>query len=256
MTTTDQQDRDWIIDKIEKVLRRCKPEANATEAEVEQAMAFAEALMRKHNIELAEVLESRGETLEMDSIVEEDVHVQAKADKPILAILNAVTIVTGTKAYKTTRWVGNSRKIVLVIYGYKDDVAVARRMFSELITISKTFAKFKIPGRWSRPHYWYQVGFANGLYSKALDIQAQRMKADQEATGNGDGKCTALIVRKGDLIRQYEEQTLNLRPARVSRRREPSYYNTNAFQQGVRDGREYEYGEKLENGKKTPRLPN
>ena len=66
-----------VIDRIEQLLKRTT-ENGATQAEAEQAVAYAQKLMDKHNLELADVVASGEEKLGMDDVSEVDAQFKAK----------------------------------------------------------------------------------------------------------------------------------------------------------------------------------
>jgi len=240
-------ERDKMISRIETVLRRCDPKANATEAEVEQAMAFAQTMMRKYDVEMAEVMAAKGEDLDMSAIGETIVREHSKTDKHELAILNALCLICGVKAYTTTVYKEGKRKKQMVIYGAKADMAMCHKMFTELIVLVRAMARFKVPGRWTQKHYWYCNGFGNGLYAKAVELQAKQEREDAAPATAPTATTTALIVRKDALIERYATENLGLKPARRSRSSRAAMLSSE-YATGNQDGRDYEFHDKLSSG--------
>lgn len=242
-----EEKRNRMIDKIEKLLRRCGEGANASEAEVQQAMSYAQEMMEKYEIEMAEVMAAQGEKYDLGSIMEQIVRTHCKTEHHEVRILQAVALITGTRCYinpnsgvvdKNGKW---SKRKLQILYGHKDDVAIAHRMYSELIVLVKALARMKVDDPHPQKRYHYCCGFGDGLYQQALELdraKKARAKAAEQTSG------TAMILRdKDQLIDQFAEG-LGLRKA--GKGRSGRFSDREEYGMGHKDGREYQYGEKIE----------
>lgn len=237
-------DREQMVAKIERILRKCDPSANTTEEEVKAAMGMAQRLMRDYDVEMAEVLAAKGEELDLDAIGETIVREHSKTDRHELSILNAICLITGVKAYTTKVRKDGKVKKQMVVYGAKADMAVAHAMFAELIVLVRAMARIRVKGKWCQKHYWYCNGFGNGMYGKAVQLHREQQWADAAPETAPNHNTTALIVRKDALIERYAVERLHLRPARRSRG-SANAYNSGEYAKGTNDGRDYECREKL-----------
>jgi hypothetical protein len=245
----NKSDRERVIANIEAVLRKVDPKANATEAEVDQALAYAQAQMRKYDIEMAEVVAAKGELPRLDDIEERVVREQTQQGKHELHILGAVCCITGTACYYKTVYKEHpktgrtQKKKQMVIYGYKADVAIAHAMFAELITMVRAFARIKVPGKWTQKHYWYCNGFGSGLWCKARELKREQEKHDTAPDTTTSENTMALVVCKQQLVTEFAS-TLGLKTARRSRCSTDAILS-DEYASGTVDGKAYTHRDKV-----------
>lgn len=218
-----------IIDRIEKLLRRTT-ENGATTAEAEQALAYAQKLMDKHNIELAEVMSHNQDAApKFDDVGEEPVQFKAKFETFEKSVAHTVCTMCDLKFYyRNHRY--PKKRIEVVFYGLQRDIDIGKMLYAELTLMSRVMARHHLGKKWTQSHWHYCNGFAYGLQIKADEWKAER---DRQRSTN----TNALIVLKDELIAQYQEKNLKLRTARSSARQNT---HTDEFQQGVRDGKDYD----------------
>lgn len=228
--------RDKIIDKIEKLMRRTR-EAGASEAEAESAIAMAHKLMDQHNIELSEIELERAGTAAGLEVVEEEARTQASnVGRFENTLIAAVTIICGVKVYLRTSRVINKngrlgKRVSIVFYGTRTDVAVARLLLNELFIVTRALARGRLGKGWTQQHWRYCEGFAMGIYQ-----QAKQQEEQQKAAHTSD--CRALITTKQLKLREYEEG-LGLSQTKGGRPKVNRAANA-AYQHGVDDGRAYD----------------
>lgn len=227
-----------IIDKLEKLMRRTK-ENGCSEAEIEQAIAFARRLMDKHNIEMSEVLSASNKELNINEITEECVRTHSKTDRHEISILHTVCNVCDVKAYFIKDRILNKNmkfkdQYKFMVFGFPNDVLAAKILYSELLIASLAMTRHRLGTGWSLQHKYYCNGFCAGLYQKSKDL---KQNAGQGSTNQS--ACTALIRIKDQLIRQYEDG-LNAKTRRSGRA--PKAGENGEYYQGLNDGKSYEYG--------------
>jgi hypothetical protein len=226
--------REEVIEKIEKIMRRTHDGSGASEAEVEQALAYARKLMDQFQIDLAEVLEANKEELSDKDITSQQLETtvgtfQTEICRTACDICDAKFYFANDVVLKKGKY---SRVKKYVIYGMTQDVIAARCLFLELMLAVKALGKAKY-GTGSGKEFWtYCGGFAVGLRDKARSLKHSSDTAVKPSS------CTTLIVRKTELIRSFQA-TLGLRPSRM-KGYGSGRQQSDAFGQGYRDGQEYD----------------
>jgi hypothetical protein len=231
-------DRDSILSKLEALMKRTR-ENGASEAEVESAMAVARKLMDQHNIAMEEILlkEQQGGAQTID-VVEQDVRTSAKKDRFEHYLMHAASDICDVKWYwKTFKLGGGRKQITLVFYGMKHDVLAAKLLFLELLVTVRAMARVKVGKGWTQRHYYYCDGFTAGLMQKAAQLKAQ---SQQAATSS-----TALILCKDQAIAKYADEVLKAKTAKT-RGIDKSRLSSEEFQEGYRDGCDYDLNPKRE----------
>lgn len=208
-------DRGKIVQQIEAVLRRTREGANATEAEVEQAVAFAERLMKKHNIEMAEVLDAGESPYTSKDIVE--LCVWDKSKKPGRYVRNIIA--TACKITGSRHYILGPR---MYAYGIKEDCETAKVIIEELVVIVRTLARHTCGKGWGPKQRSYALGFSVGLWQKFSEPAQEKQTA-------------GLIVLKNELI-DAKAIELDLKPARKAR----TVKVTDDYFTGLDDGKDFE----------------
>ena len=195
--------REKMIDRIEKMLRITHGDnRGATEAEVKNALAMAQRLMRKHNIEMAEVLKKEDDRPQVGDIIQRTVRSKGNVVNFESAILHAICLMTNT-AFFIER-IGSKHN--LVVYGLKDDVDIAEMMFTEVIFLMRAMARLEVNGKWCKRHKDWCLGFAHGVHHQA--------KAEAEKPVPNESGSTTIIVLKDQLLKEYADTQLSLGKAR------------------------------------------
>ena len=235
-----------VEEQIRSLLKKAQDgESGSSQAEVEQALAYAQKLMEKHNLEMADLLEAEKRTLGDNDMGEETAQMKAKLEvfeKRLAWVVSDLCNVRWYYGEKTIlnediplgqrgRW---QKKTRLVFYGVRADVAAARVLYLELVVVTRVMARHALGKKWTQKHWHYCRGFAAALREKARELkEAAEAKREKEQEKNPG---TALMVLKDQLIEQYAKNKLNLATARSR-----GHEKTSAeFMAGVADGREYD----------------
>lgn len=229
-----------IVTQIKSLLKKASDgDSKSSAAEVEQALAFAQKLMDKHNLEMADLVASGDEHLSDKDMGEDPVQFKAKLETFEKSLLHCVCDMTDTKWYyckkpildaKKNKW---TRKIKVAIYGLAKDVAIARSLYAELVLVTRIMARHHMGKKWTQKHWHYMNGFADGLHDQSV---MAKYKREQERRENAQSNSTALIVVKDALIEKYEEKLGLVKGRSRGRRNAPS----EEFSRGHRDGSEYD----------------
>jgi len=228
-----------IIEKI-KALRAKAADEASTEAEAMEAASMAARLLMKHEISEADL--AAAETGDDGSGVTRDGFDSGNKTLPLVLKGTGVAIaaLTQTQGYAD----GGTMKFV----GLDADVEMALYM-TELVKgahdrVWQTYRREQMPAGLSRREQnahrnGVTVGFANALSKRMRDLAAEREAAQSGGTG------TALVVRKGDLIKDFlRNDGVMLRQHRASRRR----CDSGATSYGAEAGRNVNLGRPVAGG--------
>jgi hypothetical protein len=136
-TQTNKQDFEKIVDKIQKLMNVANdPAANPNEAA--NAANMAEKLMRKHNIDYADVILEELKTKDnVDKAFAIDDWDHAAGRYPLW--MSTIAIAVGdlfdchVRYEYTKRWSGTKPCANVMFFGYKSDIEVARITYSYLV---------------------------------------------------------------------------------------------------------------------------
>lgn len=237
-------DRNKVVDLIEKLMRRAKDGANATEAEVEQAVLLARRLMAKHDIDMAEILAKEDRELGADDVVELEARNAVKLDRHERLLAKVVASVCGVRWYWKGKWVENkngryTKRHETFFYGIRTDVEAARLLYCELLIIVKALARGRV-GRGDSPAIFsYCDGFAYGLNNK--------IKEEIQNEPPAQTNVKTLIVAKEALMDAHGEK-IGLVTAKA-RRPNSGKMGSAEFQQGYSDGKDFSLDKPPTNGK-------
>ncbi len=237
-------EREKTIELVEKLMRRTRENAHATEAEIEQAVALARQLMRKHQIEMAEILAREEETLKQEDIVEQEARTSSKLFRFEKGLATCVAKVCGVRwFYQPSQYItkgGNFRtRYTIKFYGLRVDTEAARILFCEMLIVVRALARGRV-GTNSTAVETYCEGFASGLLKKIND----QMRKEEPV----DNKTKTLIDTTGMLMEAHEKR-IGLKTAK-SRDLRSDKARSFAFSAGWQDGQDYEL-----NSEKKERLP-
>lgn len=193
------EDLNKIVERIRALLRMSADVSSEHEAGI--AAERATRLMKKHNLEMADVIAEDIRNHD-SSITDEDLSdLSYKRGFPSwvsrLAVLISRTFDCEVKFRRTT-----DNRLVLRIHGYKSDIEVARYVFMFLVERIQHFAW----ERWEREYLtheanghsgttWkreYMSGMVDGLVNRIKEVFG---KTEQTSSS------TALVVLKSDMIK-------------------------------------------------------
>jgi hypothetical protein len=198
-----------IFDKLKKILALA--ERGGTQAEMEVAMAKAQELASKHNIELGEVMAQRSEDDQADVIETDraDISFRAGTKKPEHTYIVQVLM---TCFEVRAVYVGNYK---LVFIGEKTDVQLAQFCFKFLESqFSKLMRRYVASvggsgyGNKNQQHSFY-TGLASG-------ISAVNRRIREEAKASNESMALVLVKKEEAVNKRAAEEFPCLRKAKKS----------------------------------------
>lgn len=228
----DNEQRDKLIAKLNKMFALAN-DPGATKGEAENALAFAQELMRKHNIYAVELVTDKqtGETTVQISIVDEEAYAFANRMheyKQLLAVVvSKITTTEAVLGYRMANvtYAGRTRqklKKTIRFVGDEIDVAVAKELFMILLRTTEGWMKrdTDFHGSWTRKYLSYCDGMVSRFWER---VQKEEKK---HATSNGS-ETFALVVRsKKDQVSEFMREHYQVRaPKRKRRRRKVDFGN-------------------------------
>lgn len=228
-TSATPENLDSVMRRIAKLLAIAGDD-RANPEEASAAAGMAERIMRKYQIEHADVImeqlkkgdDMHAETCPLGKRVE------SKKDFTVVPpwaqwIAVQVAKVNGAGCKIVLSPTGAK---VIQFYGFKQDVMVAKYMFDYLAsTVLRLFMEFKKTGADRHASDSYRKGVATGIYS---NLMRQQKEKDQELRTSTTG--TALVVAKASAVAEYGGEFKTKKSSTTTR-------NGDAFGAGVKDGR-------------------
>ena len=185
--------REKILAKVQKLLDMAK-HAASNEHEASTALRQAEAIMRKHDIEFAEI---EAQTLS-ESDMEQVFSSEKRNSKWVWNLAWAASYLTSTMPYKRIN-PSNAPHFkgfhYIVFCGTKQDTQVAMMMFDYLVKVTERLAKEFWGDRTERNSF--KAGAAIAILNNASKIKIEREKDLREASSSTG---TDLVLVKNDLI--------------------------------------------------------
>jgi len=179
--------REKILAKVQKLLDMAK-HAASNEHEASTALRQAEAIMRKHDIEFAEI---EAQTLS-ESDMEQMFSNEKRNSKWVWNLAWAASYLTSTMPYKRRNPNGFD---YIVFCGTKQDTQVAMMMFDYLVNVTERLAKEFWGDRTERNSF--KAGAAIAILNNASKIKIERERDLREASATTG---TDLVLVKNDLI--------------------------------------------------------
>lgn len=253
MTNTETFDKDAVMRRVQKLLAIAQDD-RANPHEAASAAAMAEKIMRKYQLDHAEVIMTKikaGEDMETVEVVcsAKTNGTRVKVVPPWaqeLAIQIAKLTDTGCRI--GVQRTGQCHACVR-FYGYSSDVKLAAWMLDYLVaTVNRLCNEFKdtpayaIGGRGEVNSY--RLGVAIGI-GKQLRAQLAEKQADQQGRAAG----TALMVVKQQAITEKYGITFEYGTKKTGVAR------GNSFAEGVRDGRRVDINRRAVENKQSTALP-
>lgn len=202
-------------------------------------MKLAQKLMEKHNVEMAEVLQSQQRSAKFN-VIRQCCHSTSKVDRWMRSMISTVQLITDANCYISTKRVpaetkrGWTEVFEVWFYGDEVDVAAACSLYKEFLVVFRTMARHHLGAKWTQQHYHYMEGFGHGMVTKLYEDR-------QEAARNRTATTTGLIVSKQQAITKYAEEELRL-TVKKSKTIRKSSSNYDAYGKGFSDGKAYGTG--------------
>jgi len=260
----DTTNLDSIRRKI-RALTNLGNDAGATEAEAENALRFARALMLQHNVSAADIHEQAAEAERVTYANECEAGIGQKHSAWNGALAMAVSDLIGTvRCYRSrTQEVRRSESGAAVIgtngqpetgasfsfYGPSDDVQEARAIFREWATTIAALARIHYGGALRGPGASWSSGFVSGMHESIQAMhreerallaqhQAGQLTHDSAATSNALVLASALptIAAKREAAAVWLRHEQGVRLGGSSRR--ASVSDSGAYSAGRAVGRQ------------------
>ncbi len=209
--------REKILAKVQKLLDMAK-HAASNEYEASTALRQAEAIMRKHDIEFAEI---EAQTLS-ESDMEQAFSSEKRNSKWVWNLAWAASYLTSTMP--TKRRNGEPRYRYIVFCGTKQDTQVAMMMFDYMVNVTERLAKEFWGDRTERNSF--KAGAAMAILNNARNIKDERERDLREASSSTG---TDLVLVKEDMIiKEFSLSYTNAKKQYVS--------DENAYRAGYQKG--------------------
>ena len=147
-----------VLDKVQKLLALADTSKNDSEAEAVAASIAAQKLLAKHNLTMADLSDTREETIE-------DVCADVDGKKFKWTLAQTVAEAYCCKVY-------GAGQTAVVFHGYKNDALIARRVFLYLVGVCDRLAKHTVY-EYRKTHYYadgvynsFAKGFVSGVTSE------------------------------------------------------------------------------------------
>lgn len=186
-------DREAIIERIKKILARTAENSGATEAEIEQAMAFARKMMDKFNVSQEEIYKSsKGQQSIRDQIIEVEVYKRmGRLDRFDQVLGKAVSHILDLKSFSIKDIEGCKVCQRLMFAGLPQDVEVGVLMYQQFLVMMRAAARLICGKGWNNSHVSYCYGFSDRLCARAQELQNRSSVACH---------TTAIVVLKNQII--------------------------------------------------------
>lgn len=214
MTTIDDIKR-----KIQGILAIGADDSGATEAEAENAMAFARRLMLRHQLTEADIAKGGERTAHEIAADTEYDTVTAYTEGAKMAtwaswLTHAINGLVGTtQSYIGNRGVtkrtaagtvdfdnqGEAKKACeVVFYGPAEDCRDAKALFEEWSVLIAALSRMKFGGALRGEGRSYAEGFASALYNKVKQMKRDEHRKIESAKGQTIGLLDAATVAHGE----------------------------------------------------------
>jgi hypothetical protein len=204
--------KEKIADKIKKLLALSKSD---NEHEASLALANANKLLMKHNLEMKDL-----EEIDLTCIVEEEVMSAGRIMNYKSMMLNAVMGFNNCEILIHSITHGN--KIIKAI-GKKQNIDVSLSMYEYLMNTMERKMKVEKP----RNKTSFRLGFSHSIAIKIKEIMQERNNS------NNDVACTALVIQEKKMAKDFmHNKYKNLRTQRAK----TSYRDRESFDSGVQAG--------------------
>ncbi|CAB4143075.1 Domain of unknown function DUF2786 [uncultured Caudovirales phage] len=204
---------DEVISKVQKLMALAN-NAGATPAEAERAMVQAKALLRKYELDMADVLMKKMES--EDTIVEQFMRLNPSAygDNQLATLPIWIRLLmVGVQTYTRTRMFFNQRASgnQVMFAGMEHDVAIAKHMIQYLIDATYHQATKDASCRSKADRSSFRYGMAAELQARLKQLRKDEDKASRvEALTMTTGTSLMVIDQKKEelLAARYGEPNI------------------------------------------------
>lgn len=222
--------REDIIARVQKLLNLAKDSA-AAEGEVSNAMAFAKKLMAEYDLSEADLLlkESENQVTLTDVIQVEAFARNNQLPSWHIHLHQVICALFDVKCFISTRPAASfkGKRVALVFYGLQRDAAMAVMFYNELRIIGSTSAKLSA----ARHGVQFNRTYERSYFRRFISRLTQRAHDLKKQTTAESATMGAIVLRKTNLLAEYEKTALKLKEGKASARRD--YVNPLAFSEGV-----------------------
>jgi hypothetical protein len=204
--TESVRNKEKVIDIIQKLLRLGDPTRNNSEGEVFNATAKAQELLRKYNIDLADVIIKEGEKIVDLEIGNEIVFTKKKSsmsswEKWLISVVSSATECKGYFNKKCVNYYTRSIVYEVGFIGTEWDRAIAKELYCYLhSTIHRL-------GRQNYPESSPQIRcYMEGFCSRLSERVNEQMKVKVE-----NQKYELMVINKKDAINLYGKDQMHLK---------------------------------------------
>ena len=234
---TSMSKRDTMIEKITKLLAMAKHSAS-NETEATTALRQAEAMMRKYDIQYADV---EAQKIEKDDL-QKGFTGETRNSKWVWSLAWAASYLTSTMPYKKGK--------EIIFCGVKEDVQVALLMHDYLVGVtenisSKYRGKFDSVFSVREQRQSFKIGMVSMITKRAKEIQKEREDEITAASVASSGKD--LIVIKQSLIK--DKFNLSYQKARAT-----YISDSSAYYKGREEGKSVGLNHQVNGSKDKMRL--
>ena len=191
-----------VIAKVQKLMALANNEG-ATPAEAERAMVQAKALLRKYELDMADVMMKKMES--EDPIVEQFMRLNPSAyGSNQLATLPTWIrlLMVGVQTYTRTRMFMNQRvsgnKVMFA--GMEHDVAIAKHMMQYLIDATYQQATKDVSCKTKADRSSFRYGMAAELQARLKQLRKEEDKASEQEAATSTGTSLMVIDQKKEQL--------------------------------------------------------
>jgi len=221
-----------VLDKIRKLLALAHGEG-ATPSEVENALAQAEKLRTKYQIDINEL------EISPNDIDYEYLLMDTKSFEPKHWISKLCSVIAFGYNCKLIKNVKANGKIYMRIIGFTEDVEMCENAIFNTKVIVREMAdiQWKINGKEKTFRHNYILGFVEGLDERLKAERKDKFVIEEQAQ-----KYDLIVYKKDALIEGFISQNFN----NIKQGRRTTSYITNAeaFHTGRKDGAQRNYNTK------------
>ena len=205
--------------KVRALLAKAEDDA-ATPAEAKAYTAKAAELMARYGIDRAMLAAADPTT---DVIGERGVTMAAPYARDKLGLLTAVALALRCKIVYSSHWIGETRRLIGVLFGFGSDLDRVEMLFTSLLVqAAHALAVEDVPPGESKAAYrraWY-AGYAAAVGGRLREAErraAAEHQPDAATAGSAASAALVLAERSAQVERAYEDHFGHLR--RAPRRR-------------------------------------
>ena len=230
-------DKEKLIELVRKLLALGDKDKNNSEAEANTAFSKAQAILRKHNIDMADVIIKDGEKV-VDIKVEQEIVFDIKRNslqswtKTLMTIVGKATecrpFFTKKFTYPRSVW------FQVGFVGTEWDRSIAKELYCYLYHTNIKLSRKFYPDSCSQQH-WFLEGFCAKLWERVSEELTERKK--DEAI---HAKYALMVVSKDALVEQKMKELGFVKSK--SRHVRNDNFDFNAYAMGQHEGSKVDLG--------------